>query len=70
MLDKTRSEKPINSKRAILVRNPNVGKSLILGSLTNGHPAVSNYPRPTEEITPGQWRIGSEEICLIDAVGG
>src|SRR5436305_2144275 len=37
--------------RLLLIGNPNVGKSLIFGYLTNRYVTVSNYPGTTVEIT-------------------
>jgi Fe2+ transport system protein B len=57
------------SKKAVLIGNPNIGKSLIFGCLTSRYVTVSNYPGTTVEITLGKMKIGSEVISLIDAPG-
>ena len=41
------------SNKIILVGNPNVGKSVIFGLLTNKYVTVSNYPGTTVEISYG-----------------
>jgi len=56
-------------KKAVLIGNPNVGKSLIFGCLTGRYVTVSNYPGTTVEITLGDMKIGSEIISLIDTPG-
>ncbi len=56
-------------KKAVLIGNPNIGKSLIFGCLTGRYVTVSNYPGTTVEITLGDIKIGSEIISLIDTPG-
>jgi len=58
-----------NQKKAVLIGNPNVGKSLIFGYLTGRYATVSNYPGTTVEIMLGDMEIGSEIISLIDTPG-
>jgi small GTP-binding protein len=41
-------------RRALLVGNPNVGKSVLFGALTGTYVTVSNYPGTTVEITRGK----------------
>jgi ferrous iron transport protein B len=50
----------------ILVGNPNVGKSVIFGSLTGRYVTVSNYPGTTVEITRG---LLSDGHPVIDTPG-
>jgi ferrous iron transport protein B len=69
MVSEARSENPAHPKKAALIGNPNVGKSLIFGSLTKRYVTVSNYPGTTVEITSGEMKIGSETIFLIDTPG-
>jgi small GTP-binding protein len=45
-------------RRAVLVGNPNVGKSVVFGALTGTYVTVSNYPGTTVEITRGQVNLG------------
>ncbi len=54
-----------NSKKVILVGNPNVGKSVIFGALTGVYADVSNYPGTTVSITKAS--VGYAEI--IDTPG-
>jgi ferrous iron transport protein B len=53
----------------LLVGNPNVGKSVIFGTLTGRYVDVSNYPGTTVEVTRGKARAlpGSPEV--IDTPG-
>ncbi len=69
MFSKAKSENPTHPKKAALIGNPNVGKSLIFGALTKRYVTVSNYPGTTVEITSGEMKIGSETISLIDTPG-
>ena len=69
MFGKAKSENPAHPKKAALIGNPNVGKSLIFGALTKSYVTVSNYPGTTVEITSGEMKIGSETISLIDTPG-
>jgi Fe2+ transport system protein B len=41
-------------RRALLVGNPNVGKSVLFGALTGTYVTVSNYPGTTVEVTRGR----------------
>ncbi|MBK8137188.1 MAG: ferrous iron transport protein B [Chloroflexi bacterium] len=50
----------------LLVGNPNVGKSVIFGALTNRYVTVSNYPGTTVEITEGALPDGQR---IIDTPG-
>ena len=56
-------------KKAVLIGNPNIWKSLIFGCLTGRYVTVSNYPGTTVEITLGDLKIDSEIISLIDTPG-
>jgi ferrous iron transport protein B len=69
MFSKAKSENPAHPKKAALIGNPNVGKSLIFGALTKRYVTVSNYPGTTVEITSGEMKIGTETISLIDTPG-
>src|SRR3972149_6510941 len=69
-MDKHNNFEPLpHLKKAVLIGNPNVGKSLIFGCLTGRYVTVSNYPGTTVEITLGDMKIGSEIISLIDTPG-
>jgi ferrous iron transport protein B len=51
-----------DSAPIILVGNPNVGKSVVFGSLTGRYVTVSNYPGTTIEITSGALPDGTPVI--------
>jgi len=53
----------------ILVGNPNVGKSVVFGSLTGRYVNVSNYPGTTVEITRGEVRERGTAYEVIDTPG-
>ena len=44
------------TKRIILVGQPNVGKSVIFNALTGNYVNVSNYPGTTVEVTKGKMK--------------
>ena len=58
-----------NRQRLLLIGNPNVGKSLIFGYLTNRYVTVSNYPGTTVEITTAKATIAGEARLVIDTPG-
>jgi ferrous iron transport protein B len=53
----------------ILVGNPNVGKSVVFGTLTGRYVNVSNYPGTTVEVTRGEARDRGSVFELIDTPG-
>jgi ferrous iron transport protein B len=53
----------------ILVGNPNVGKSVVFGTLTGRYVNVSNYPGTTVEITRGEARDRGTAYEIIDTPG-
>jgi ferrous iron transport protein B len=53
----------------ILVGNPNVGKSVVFGTLTGRYVNVSNYPGTTVEITRGEARERGTVFEIIDTPG-
>lgn len=55
--------------RALLMGNPNVGKSVIFNRLTGIRVVVSNYPGTTIEYTEGTMRVGETKLKIIDAPG-
>ena len=55
--------------RILLVGNPNVGKSLLFGLLTDTYAAVSNYPGTTVEITDGTLKGSGREVKILDTPG-
>lgn len=48
------------SKKAVLVGNPNVGKSVIFRLLTGSYALVSNYPGTTVEVSRGAMQLGEK----------
>ena len=57
------------SATVILVGNPNVGKSVVFGTLTGKYVNVSNYPGTTVEITRGEARERGTVYEIIDTPG-
>jgi ferrous iron transport protein B len=57
------------SRTAILIGNPNVGKSVVFGALTGKYVTVSNYPGTTVEVTRGTGRIGGDTWQVLDTPG-
>jgi ferrous iron transport protein B len=55
--------------RLLLIGNPNVGKSLLFGCLTNRYVTVSNYPGTTVEITTAKATIAGEQRLVVDTPG-
>src|SRR5436305_5088581 len=55
--------------RLLLIGNPNVGKSLLFGCLTNRYVTVSNYPGTTVEITRAKAVLGGQSREVIDTPG-
>lgn len=53
----------------LLIGNPNVGKSLLFGCLTNRYVTVSNYPGTTVEITSAKATIAGESRLVVDTPG-
>lgn len=58
-----------DKKVAVLVGNPNVGKSVVFSALTGYYREVSNYPGTTVDISIGTIKIGGEEWVLLDTPG-
>jgi len=56
-------------RRALLVGNPNVGKSVLFGALTGRFAVVSNYPGTTVEVTRGTARTSAGPVEVIDTPG-
>lgn len=63
------SEEPKPRRRALLVGQPNVGKSVVFGALTGTYVTVSNYPGTTVEITRGRARFGEDLWEVVDTPG-
>jgi len=64
-----RSDQSEGEKRLLLIGNPNVGKSLLFGCLTNRYVTVSNYPGTTVEITKAKATIAGEARLVVDTPG-
>ncbi len=56
-------------QKLLLIGNPNVGKSLLFGCLTNRYVTVSNYPGTTVEITSAKATIAGQTRIVIDTPG-
>src|SRR5579884_3649266 len=63
------AEHPRPRRRALLVGQPNVGKSVVFGALTGTYVTVSNYPGTTVEITRGRARFGAHLWEVVDTPG-
>jgi len=57
------------SDKVILVGNPNVGKSVVFGTLTGRYVTVSNYPGTTVEVTRGEAQARGGAVEVIDTPG-
>lgn len=55
--------------KAIIVGNPNVGKSYVFNRLTGQEVFVSNYPGTSVEINRGFLTVGNKSIELLDMPG-
>jgi len=55
--------------RAIIIGNPNVGKSSVLNKLTGGKALVSNYSGTSVEITNVKANIINRDITIYDTPG-
>lgn len=55
--------------KAIIVGNPNVGKSYVLNRLTGSRVFVSNYPGTSVETNRGFLTIGNKVIEMLDMPG-
>ncbi len=58
-----------SERKLLLIGNPNVGKSLLFGCLTNRYVTVSNYPGTTVEITSAKATIAGEPRLVVDSPG-
>jgi ferrous iron transport protein B len=67
----------IMGKKAVIVGNPNTGKSILFNKLANGYSAkrkgvysiVANYPYTTVETLDVALKIGGEDFLLTDTPG-
>ena len=60
---------PHTDRKLLLIGNPNVGKSLLFGCLTNRYVTVSNYPGTTVEITTAKATIAGQPRLVVDTPG-
>ena len=60
---------PDGTRKLLLLGNPNVGKSLLFGCLTNRYVTVSNYPGTTVEITSAKATVAGEARLVVDTPG-
>ena len=56
---------PADSKKVVLVGNPNVGKSVIFRLLTGSYVVVSNFPGTTVEVSRGHMRLGGVDYEVM-----
>ena len=59
----------LESKKIVLVGNPNVGKSVIFRLLTGRYVLVSNFPGTTVEVSRGRMQLGGCSYEVIDTPG-
>ena len=64
-----RSTPDSETRKLLLIGNPNVGKSLLFNRLTNRYVTVSNYPGTTVEITTAKAELDGELREVIDTPG-
>lgn len=64
-----RSQPESETRKLLLIGNPNVGKSLLFTRLTNRYVTVSNYPGTTVEITTAKAELEGELREVIDTPG-
>lgn len=67
-LSKFKKEKR-ESKKLVLIGNPNVGKSLLFNRLTGAYITVSNYPGTTVTSDSGSCDISGESFDIVDSPG-
>lgn len=58
-----------DKQKIILAGNPNVGKSVVFGKLTDEYAIVSNYPGTTVEVSYGTVHIGKQKFAVVDTPG-
>jgi ferrous iron transport protein B len=56
-------------RKAVLVGNPNVGKSVIFRLLTGAYVMVSNFPGTTVEISRGKINLAGTSCEIVDTPG-
>jgi ferrous iron transport protein B len=63
------SETSFETKKVVLVGNPNVGKSVIFRLLTGSYVMVSNFPGTTVEVSRGKMQLGGHAYEVVDTPG-
>lgn len=58
-----------DTRKAVLVGNPNVGKSVIFRLLTGSYVLVSNFPGTTVEVSRGRLQLGGVDYEIVDTPG-
>ena len=58
-----------DSKKLVLIGNPNVGKSVIFRMLTGNYVLVSNFPGTTVEVSRGKMQLGGAAYQVVDTPG-
>jgi ferrous iron transport protein B len=58
-----------SGEKAILIGNPNVGKSVIFNYLTGKYVTVSNYPGTTVEVSTGTLSAHGRKLQVLDTPG-
>src|SRR6266498_5897441 len=64
-----RSAPESETRKLLLIGQPNVGKSLLFTRLTNRYATVSNYPGTTVEITSALAEFEGEVREVVDTPG-
>jgi len=59
----------MNTRKILLIGNPNVGKSAVFFRLTGAKIMISNYPGSTVEFTQGYMKTGMGRAAVIDVPG-
>ena len=63
------AESALETKKVVLVGNPNVGKSVIFRLLTGNYVLVSNFPGTTVEVSRGRMQLGTSNYEVVDTPG-
>jgi ferrous iron transport protein B len=63
------AENALETKKIVLIGNPNVGKSVIFRLLTGNYVLVSNFPGTTVEVSRGRMQLGGINYEVVDTPG-
>lgn len=70
IISKKKAPETYSSQKIIAIAgNPNAGKTTLFNALTGLRQKTANYPGVTVERKEGNWRIGGENLKLIDLPG-